>query len=127
MTPRRGRVCGSGANAEQLACDLLRRQGLRIRARNYRTPRGEVDIIAEDGETLVFAEVRLRSHTAFGGAVASIDGRKQRRVLYASAHYLQAEGLGESRPCRFDAICATVDAAGGYHFEWIRDAFRPPA
>ncbi len=121
----RKRIAADGRTAEQLAGDLLKGQGLRIRARNYRTPRGEVDIIAEDGETLVFAEVRLRSHSAFGGAAASIDARKQQKLFYASAYYLQAEGLGDSRPCRFDAICATPDAVGGFRLEWIRDAFRP--
>lgn len=114
-----------GKAAERLASDLLKRQGLRIRARNYRTARGEIDIIAEDGETLVFAEVRLRSHHGFGGAAATIDARKQQRLIYASAHYLQTEGLGDTRPCRFDAICLTPGAAGGYQLEWIRDAFRP--
>lgn len=118
-------LAGDGKTAERLARDLLKRQGLRIREQNYRTPRGEIDIIAEDGDTLVFAEVRLRSNTAFGGAAATIDARKQQKLFYASAHYLQAEGLGETRPCRFDAICLTPDGAGDYQLEWIRDAFRP--
>ncbi len=115
-----------GARAEQLAARFLRRQGLRIRATNYRTPRGEIDLIAEHNETLVFAEVRLRSDARFGNAAESIDSRKQQRIVYASAHYLHSEQLGDTHPCRFDAICLTPDnSRDGYHLEWIRDAFRP--
>lgn len=116
----------AGKKAEKLAARFLRRQGLRIRATNYRTPKGEIDLIAQQGDTLVFTEVRLRSDVRFGNAAESIDSRKQQRILYASAHYLQTEQLGDSHPCRFDAICLTPNTGGDdYDLEWIRDAFRP--
>ncbi|HAD10285.1 MAG TPA: YraN family protein [Porticoccaceae bacterium] len=118
-----GKTADLGAKAEQLACKLLRSHGLKIKARNYRTRRGEVDIIAEDGETLVFVEVRLRSNARFGGARESITPRKQQRIILASQHYLQQED-GNSRPCRFDTICLDrKTGASSSNAEWIKDAF----
>ncbi len=114
-----------GAAAEQQACDLLRRNGLTIRARNYRTRQGEIDIIAEDGNTLVFVEVRLRSNSSFGTPNESITPQKQQRILRASQHYLQREKIGDSRPCRFDAVCLTAqhESSPDVSAQWIRDAF----
>ncbi len=125
-----GRKRTVGEQAEHDACRLLRKHGLKIRERNYRTKRGEIDIIAEDGSTLVFVEVRLRSNSTYGGPAESITPRKQQRIIYASQHYLQKERIADSQSCRFDTICitaqsyisaqsksATVDA------EWIKDAF----
>ena len=125
-----GRKRTTGEQAEDDACRLLRKHGLKIRVRNYRTKRGEIDIIAEDGHTLVFVEVRLRSNSAYGGPAESITPRKQQRIVYASQHYLQKEKIADSQACRFDTICliaqsyqtaqsksATIDA------EWIKDAF----
>lgn len=123
----------SGANAESLACRYLSRQGLDIVERNYRTQRGEIDIIARDDNTLVFVEVRLRSNSGFGDAAQSIDGRKQARLISAAQHYLSKTGLTDAQPCRFDAICIDGSAAGKSQpqdtspIDWIRDAFRPEA
>ncbi|MBQ0718680.1 MAG: YraN family protein [Gammaproteobacteria bacterium] len=125
-----------GATAESLAGHYLSQQGLKIVARNYRTQRGEIDIIARDGETLVFVEVRLRSNPGFGGAAHSIDARKQARLISAAQHYLLQTGLTDAQPCRFDAICLSTIAtsSAGEHspqdnesIDWIRDAFRPEA
>ena len=113
-----------GAAAEQKACNLLRKHGLKIRARNYQTRLGEIDIIAEDGDTLVFVEVRLRSNSAFGTPGESITTTKQRRILRASQHYLQKEKIGDTRPCRFDAICLTnTGTLTNTNTQWIKDAF----
>ena len=124
----------SGASAESLACRYLNRQGLKIIERNYRTQRGEIDIIARDENTLVFVEVRLRTNTGFGSAAQSIDTRKQARLISAAQHYLLKTGLTDAQPCRFDAICmSAVDAdtakvdSSNSHIDWIRDAFRPEA
>lgn len=108
----------SGAAAEDLAAAWLTRRGLRIVARNYRIKGGEIDLIGEDGDTLVFVEVRLRSNAAYGGAGASITPAKQQRLILAARHYLQAHG---ERPCRFD--CVLLSALDENKLEWIRDAF----
>ena len=114
-----------GAGAEQAAAAYLQRQGLRILARNYRTARGEIDIIADDDGTLVFVEVRMRSGRAFGGAEESIDRRKRQRILAAARHFL-ASGPSAEPPCRFDAVLLTPLARrnpADYAVEWVRDAF----
>ncbi len=112
-----------GAIAEQQACDLLRQHGLKIRTRNYRTKRGEIDIIAEDNDTLVFVEVRLRSNSTYGSPEESITTHKQQRILYASQHFLQKENINDSRPCRFDTICLTSHNDSPANAQWIKDAF----
>ena len=109
----------SGLQAEQDAAQFLQRHGLKLLARNYRCRYGEIDLILQDGETLVFAEVRLRSRRDFGGAVASINAAKQAKLVRSAQHYLS--GLGRIPPCRFDAVL--FDAAGSAEPEWLRNAF----
>ncbi|MBI5919522.1 MAG: YraN family protein [Nitrosomonadales bacterium] len=107
-----------GDEAEQRAADFLTRRGLRLLARNFRCRYGEIDLILQDGDTLVFVEVRLRSRSDFGGAAASIDSHKQRKLTLAAQHYLAQ--LPRTPPCRFDAILMR-DA--GESIEWIKNAF----
>ncbi len=110
----------SGAQAEQTAARYLLQQGLQLVQANYRCRFGEIDLILRDGATLVFAEVRLRSRSDFGGAAASIDAHKQAKLIRAAQHYLA--DLPRIPPCRFDALLlvAPQDAAG---IEWIKNAF----
>ena len=108
-----------GAQAEQLAARFLQRHGLQLLQKNYRCRHGELDLILQHGDTLVFAEVRLRKNSGFGGAGASIDAAKQRRLIHAAQHYLAT--LPHIPPCRFDAIL--LQAADGSDIEWVRDAF----
>lgn len=91
-----------GAAAETLAAEYLMRQGLTIVARNFRTRAGELDLVARDGRTLVFVEVRMRRSASHGGAVESITAQKRRRLVAAANGYLAM--LGREPPCRFDAI-----------------------
>ncbi|HSD59430.1 MAG TPA: YraN family protein [Burkholderiales bacterium] len=108
-----------GAAAERLAQRYLEARGLSLVERNYRCRFGEIDLVMRDGDTLVFVEVRLRTHSGFGGAAASITGAKRGRLLRAARHYLA--GLERAPDCRFDAVllAAPSDAA----IEWLRDAF----
>jgi putative endonuclease len=108
----------SGASAEALACHYLEQQGLKLIARNYRCKSGEIDLIMQEGQTLVFVEVRLRSNHRFGNAASSIDARKQRKLIHTAEHYLQLHG---NRACRFDAIL--LDKLGISDLVWIRNAF----
>lgn len=102
MAPADAPHLARGAQAEVLAAAFLERHGLVIVARNFRTRRGEIDIVARDGDTLVFVEVRLRARSDFGGAAASVTARKQQRIVAASLAYL-ARLRGEP-VCRFDAV-----------------------
>ena len=106
----------SGAQAEQQAAHYLRQQGLKPVAQNYRSRFGEIDLIMQDGATLVFVEVRLRRTANFGGAVASIDARKQRRLILTAQQYLA--GLAHIPPCRFDAVLMDDNDV-----QWLKNAF----
>jgi putative endonuclease len=106
----------SGGEAEQIAERFLVGHGLRIVARNYRTRQGEIDLVVQDGDVLVFVEVRMRSGARFGGALGSIHARKRARIVAAARHFLMR--LGREPRCRFDVI--TVEAAGP---AWLRGAF----
>lgn len=115
----------SGALAEQWARAFLEGQGLVVLYQNYRTPQGEIDLIMREGQTVVFVEVRLRNHAAFGGAAYSIDHRKQRRIIAAARHFLQATRSWDKVACRFDAVCLSKDIGNNppYQVEWLPNAF----
>ena len=106
-----------GKFAENRAESLLAAAGLRILKRNYRCRHGEIDIIAHDGDTLVFVEVRCRSRQDYGSAAESITPAKQRRIIAAARHYLAT--LPRIPACRFDVV--TLDAGGKP--AWIKSAF----
>jgi putative endonuclease len=106
----------SGGNGEEAAATFLQRHGLSIVARNYRTRFGEIDIIARDGESLVFVEVRLRAGSRFGGASGSIGAHKQSRIATAARVYLMQTRT--RLPCRFDVV--TIE---GGELHWLRAAF----
>jgi len=108
----------TGARAERLAEEFLLRHGLVLVERNFRCRMGEIDLILRDRDTLVFAEVRLRSARDFGGAAASVDRAKQARVSAAARHYLACM---RERPCRFDVL--VLDRLDPEAIEWIKDAF----
>jgi putative endonuclease len=106
-----------GTRAEELCAELLQRAGLRVVARNWRCRLGEIDLIAEEGDTTVFAEVRMRSRSSFGGAAESVTPAKRARLLAAARLYLS----GRRQPhCRFDVFLIDGPAS---HVQWIRDAF----
>ena len=107
-----------GKDAEARAARFLEAHGLLIVERNYRTRYGEIDLIARDGEMLVFVEVRARSSNTFGGAAASITASKREKLTRTALHYLAA--AGRTPPCRFDAVLLAGD---NQPLEWIRDAF----
>jgi putative endonuclease len=112
----RSALQATGAQAEEAAARYLAARGLAIVSRNFRTRLGEIDLVARDGETLVFIEVRLRASDGFGGAAESIDGAKRRRIVAAAHAYLAQ--LRAEPPCRFDVV--TLD---GRKTRWLRAAF----
>lgn len=111
-----------GHDAEQLAESHLQARGLRTLARNFRCKAGEIDLIMEDGDTLVFVEVRYRGDTRFGCAAASISWHKRQRLIRSAQYYLLTHG-GEQRPCRFDVVAAHRNPSGQIQFDWISNAF----
>ncbi len=113
----RSRAVRDGAAAEVLAAEYLQTRGLEIVERNYRCRGGEIDLIAREGEVLVFVEVRLRTNPTFGGAATSITSAKRRRLVVAANYYLAR--LGREPPCRFDAVL--LDALDAAHIEWLTD------
>lgn len=114
----RQNVNSRGERAEALAAEFLGSRGLTITARNYRCRFGEIDLIARDGDTLVFVEVRSRSDSSHGGAAASITAGKREKLLKTARHYLA--GVRNQPPCRFDAVLLTGTPP---RIEWIRNAF----
>ncbi len=108
-----------GDAGEAVAADYLVAQGLRVLARNFRVKGGEIDLVCRDGATTVFVEVRRRASADFGGAGASINARKQQRLILAARHWLARHG---ECACRFD--CVLIDGTNkGDKLEWLRDAF----
>src|SRR5688572_17332252 len=99
-----------GKMGEDLASAELQRRGYAVIARGYRTKYGEIDIVARDGETTVFVEVKTRAGDEFGGAAAAVTAWKQRRVAQMAMDYLARHSLHDTR-CRFDVV--TVDVVSG--------------
>jgi len=110
----------TGDAAEDLALRHLQGQGLQLVQRNYRTPGrggGEIDLIMRDTDgTLVFVEVRQRSKSDHGGALASITRTKQRRIVFAAQHFLLR--VAPVPPCRFDVVACEPEG-----LLWLRAAF----
>lgn len=92
----------AGQKAEELAAAFLQAKGLSVLERNFRAKVGEIDIVAKDGDEVVFVEVRARASKDFGGAAASVDGAKRRKLIRAAALWLQARGWDGA--CRFDMV-----------------------
>jgi putative endonuclease len=111
-----------GHSGEDLAAVYLQEAGYRILERNYRTRLGEIDIIARDGDTLVFVEVKVRRSPSFGSAKAAVTAAKRRRLSMVALVYLKSPaGRGTSR-ARFDVVA--VDRHGPEaRLELVRNAF----
>ncbi|NLI13932.1 YraN family protein [Pelotomaculum propionicicum] len=105
MTIRRKQL---GSKGEEAACQYLKKNGYRILCRNYSCSLGEIDIVAQEGEYLVFVEVRSKSSEGFGLAEESITKRKQSRLRQLAWYYLKAERKTGS-DCRFDVIAVEFD------------------
>jgi putative endonuclease len=100
-----------GKSGEELAVAELERRGYAILDRRYRTARGEIDIIARDGETIVFVEVKMRATAEFGEAIEAVTRGKRRRLARMALDYVARRGLHD-RPCRFDVVGIDPGAAG---------------
>jgi putative endonuclease len=101
----------TGRRAEELAAAFLERAGLRVVERNWRRPEGELDLVADDGGTCVFVEVRSRTGAALGHPLESITVEKRRRVIRSARLYL-AETPTPAAGYRFDVVAVTFDPEG---------------
>lgn len=108
---------------EAAARDHLEANGLRLVETNANFRVGEIDLVMDDGEHLVFVEVRYRARSDFGDGADSVDWRKMRKLARAAEAWLLRHPQSAHRPCRFDVVSASGDAASPA-LEWIRDAFR---
>lgn len=109
-----------GSQHEALAQKELEKQGYKIICCNFQCKLGEIDIIAQHDNCLIFVEVRYRQSSLFGGAALSVDRKKQKKIIRAASLYLQQNNLTNQIPCRFD-VFAIQGSQGS--FNWIENAF----
>ena len=95
-----------GLAGEDAACAELVRRGYEILARRYRTRAGEVDLVARDGATVVFVEVKTRATDAYGGGASAVTWRKRQRLARVAVEFLARSGQWNA-PCRFDVVVVT--------------------
>lgn len=112
-----------GATAEDLAQDYLKKQGLTLIARNFRCKPGEIDLIFEQDETIIFVEVRHRVSAAFGTALDSITPVKQSKIIKAATLFMLQKKWYNLRAMRFDVITLQGKLAETPNFNWIKQAF----
>ena len=114
-----------GIEGEKHAVRALKKQRYKIIERNFRTPAGEIDIVARDGDCLVFVEVRTRGSIEFGLPQETIRAAKRKKLCTAARWYLQKRKMGDD-DCRFDVVAVLMtDDEGDPKIEVIKDAFRP--
>ena len=119
MSPINRRTQGKAG--EDLAAGFLERNGFTILERNYRFERGEIDLIAEEGDELVFIEVKARSSPVFGTPEEAVTEEKQEQVRTVADGYLFEHHI-DNRPCRFDVV-AVEFKNGKTEIRHVRDAF----
>ncbi|MGD1009940.1 MAG: YraN family protein [Candidatus Aminicenantales bacterium] len=111
-----------GRTGEAMALKYLRRKRYRIVETSFRLFRGEIDIIARDGNTLVFVEVKTRTSGAYGRPEEAVTPAKQRQIRKVAQGYLFKRRLGDV-PCRFDVIAISQNDGPGYAIDHFADAF----
>jgi len=111
-----------GQQAEQWAYNHLQQQGLTLITKNYSCRRGEIDLIMQDKETLVFIEVRYRKSSTFGSALESVDRKKQTKLIFTAEHYIQQQKSSFTN-YRFDVIAITHERNNPI-ITWVKNAFQ---
>ena len=110
----------TGKDAEARACGYLQAQGLQLVQRNYHSRRGEIDLIMQDKDSLVFIEVRYRRQSRFGSAAESVNRHKQSKLIACANHYIQTHKERARQACRFDVV--SIDGNMN-SIDWIKNAF----
>ncbi|MEW6408721.1 MAG: YraN family protein [Nitrospirota bacterium] len=112
-----------GKSGEDVAEKYLKKRGYRIIEKNYKSPYGEIDIVALDKGTISFIEVKYRRSEEFGPPEISVDSKKRLRLTKSALHFLARKRIKDT-PCRFDVISITeTQNSKGHKIELIKDAF----
>ena len=109
----------TGKLKERVAEQFLKAKGLNLRERNFLCKMGEIDLIMEESDTLIFVEVRYRKNSRFGSASETVDYKKQQKLIKTAQFYLQ-KTFKQEPPTRFDVIAISDDTNNP--IEWIRNA-----
>jgi len=113
----------AGQQAETLACEYLCNQGLTLIKKNYHCRYGEIDLIMQQEQTIVFVEVRSRKSNSLVDAASSVNWSKQQKLQRTAENYLQKEMIHSSIPARFDVIAVTRHQRKPTQIDWIKNAF----
>jgi putative endonuclease len=111
-----------GRKGEEVAVDFLKKQGYRIIKRNYRCRAGEIDIIAKQGSSLVFVEVKTRRSTHFGLPEEAVSYEKKRHLTRVALGYFTHYRIKETK-CRFDVVSVVMNENGVKEIRLIKNAF----
>lgn len=111
----------TGQQYERLAVKFLKQHGMKILRQNYRSKMGEIDVIARDGNTLVFIEVKYRQSTQFGSSAEMVSYNKQIKIIKTAQLYLTQHPDAQNVPCRFDIIA--IQHQPRLLIDWIQNAF----
>ncbi len=111
-----------GTKAEQVAADYLVGKGLKTVQTNYHCRRGEIDLIMQHQDVLVFVEVRYRKNDLFGSALESITANKQKKIGLAANQFINQFNR-HKQPCRFDVVAITGRSMESIN--WLQNAFQP--
>jgi len=114
----------TGQAGEDAALQYLQAAGLTLITRNYHCRWGEVDLVMQEKDCIVFVEVRLRSHSNYGGAAASVDKRKQAKLQKTAIHYLQQQKASARQVARIDVVAVQPASNNQYICEWIQNAIQ---
>ena len=112
----------TGQQAELWASEYLQQHGLVLITKNYHCRRGEIDLVMQDGQSLVFVEVRYRKSARFGSALESVDRKKQAKLIFTAEHYL-VQNTQPFSAYRFDVIAITPEQNKPV-ITWVKDAFQ---
>ena len=115
-----------GQQAELEALIFLEQQGLKLLDKNYHCRQGEIDLVMQDQQTLVFIEVRYRKNHLYGSSAESVTRNKQRKIIHTAEHYLLHKVKMTIPACRFDvvAIYPSAETKNSLQFDWIKHAFQ---
>ncbi len=111
----------TGQYYERLAIKFLKQHGMKILCQNYRCKMGEIDVIARDGDTLVFIEVKYRQSNHFGSSTEMVSYHKQIKLIKTAQFYLTQHPQAQKTPCRFDIIA--IQHQPRLSIDWIQNAF----